>query len=171
MSCIGNRYAFNAPNLIMDSESSVVQQVTKASSDKLLSKFAELDSSEPARKSKSSSSKLQLIRGPIERKRLSSRRGLASTTNVSSSSYGRDLSQPTKKMKLAERKSLLLPTTFRRRSTAIVRPIGRAREIYAVGVVMAVFEKTWRKTLEGASRIMVERHCGSSHTRLLSDVV
>ncbi|XP_057983349.1 uncharacterized protein LOC131168132 [Malania oleifera] len=135
--------------------SSVVQHVTKASSDELLRKFAEQEPEScdeaPARK---------------EELRLSKRRKRSQTIRV----Y--DCKSPLScSSSLAERRSLLPPAA--RRSAVVFRQLGigrfRARDIKNRSILETI-EKTWRKTVEGASKVFVEKHY-SRHKRLVNDVV
>ncbi|KAL1559593.1 hypothetical protein AAHA92_09918 [Salvia divinorum] len=120
-----------------------VQHVAKASSDKLLSKFAEVGThSNPKNRAKD----LRLA------KRL--KRNQESAANMNSVSS------------LAEKKSLLPPRKKKRR-LEISRAIIKAREIKNKSIITAI-EKTWRRTLEGASRVLMEKHY-NSHKRLIND--
>ncbi|TKY53255.1 hypothetical protein E2542_SST24781 [Spatholobus suberectus] len=74
---------------------------------------------------------------------------------------------------LAERRSLLAPAATRK--TALLRQIGigrahlRTRDFrnkYLLGTI----PKTWRRTVEGASRVFMERHY-HRHKRLINDIV
>ncbi|XP_057782936.1 uncharacterized protein LOC131000839 [Salvia miltiorrhiza] len=123
-----------------------VQHVAKASSDQLLSKFAEVGSD--------SNRKIQ-----AKDLRLAKRvkRNQECADNKSSVSA------------LAERKSLLPP----RKQPALMRRLGisrakiKAREIKNKSIITAI-EKTWRRTVEGASRVLMEKHY-NRHKRLIND--
>lgn len=73
---------------------------------------------------------------------------------------------------LVERRSLLPPVT---RKSALLRQLGigrsqlKARDIKNKSILASI-KKTWRKTLEGASKVLLEKHC-SRHRRLINDLV
>ncbi|KAG6418692.1 hypothetical protein SASPL_120896 [Salvia splendens] len=119
-----------------------VQHVAKASSDKLLSKFAEAGSD-------SNPKNLRLA------KRVKRNQESAANNNSVSS--------------LAEKKSLLP----QRKKAALMRGLGisrakiKAREIKNKSIV-TIIEKTWRRTVEGASRVLMEKHY-NSHKRLINE--
>ncbi|GKV34560.1 hypothetical protein SLEP1_g42923 [Rubroshorea leprosula] len=134
-----------------------VQHVNKKSSDELLRKFAELEEEAEAR-----AKELKLQK---QRKR-NARRGSGQGSESPSNNGGGGL---------VERKRLLPPATLPRRST-LLRQLGigrsqliRAREIRNRSLLGAI-EKTWRRTMEGASRVFMEKHY-NRHRRLISDVV
>ncbi|KAL0452969.1 UNVERIFIED_CONTAM: hypothetical protein Slati_1275000 [Sesamum latifolium] len=124
-----------------------VQHVAKSSSDQLLRKFAEVGS-DP--KDKTSAKELRLA------KRV--KRNQASKSSGSTA--------------LAERNSLLPPTAAHK-PMALVRRLGmgrariRARELRNKSLITAI-EKTWRRTVEGASRVLMEKHY-NRHKRLIND--
>ncbi|XP_028777625.1 uncharacterized protein LOC114734220 [Neltuma alba] len=122
-----------------------VQHVAKKSSDQLLQKFAHLDSRSPKLKSK--------------------RRITVAESCCRSPSHGGSA--------LVERRSLLpLASTSR---SALLRQLGIARaRLKARDIrnrsVFGTLEKTWRSTVEGASRVFMEKHY-HRHKRLISDIV
>ncbi|XP_030927348.1 uncharacterized protein LOC115953724 [Quercus lobata] len=141
----------------MDSASSAtVQHVNKKSSDELLKKFAEMGSDSgdeaPARK------ELRVLkrrkRGRIIRE-------------------GGQCDSPSNSTSLVERRSLL-PLVPTRRSE-LLRQLGigrtklRARDIKNKSL-LGTIEKTWRKTVEGASKVFIEKH-HNRHKRLINDTV
>ncbi|CAK9157386.1 unnamed protein product [Ilex paraguariensis] len=134
-----------------------VQHVSKASSDELLRKFAEVGSESDGK----GLAKKEL--------RLSKRRKRTGTTNEGDHCESPSNGSTT----LVERKSLLPPAT-RRRSVAIIRRLGigsfklRARDLQNKSI-MRTIEKTWRKTMEGASRVLLEKHY-NRHKRLINDI-
>ncbi|XP_010265914.1 PREDICTED: uncharacterized protein LOC104603548 [Nelumbo nucifera] len=136
-------------------EAVTVQHVKKASSDELLRKFADLDD-EASRK------KELRLRVPKRRKTCPASGDRASCDSPSKSSSS-----------LVERKSLLPRAATRR--PALLRQLGigrmhlRAREIRNKALLRAV-EKTWRKTIEGASKVFIEKHY-NRHKRLINDMV
>ncbi|KAF5206020.1 ABC transporter ATP-binding/permease protein like [Thalictrum thalictroides] len=137
-----------------------VQHVTKASSDELLRKFAEMDSESPSTKT-SRKRDLQIVKGSKK-----CRRTNHNDENCESPSSKNGVS-------LVERKSLL-PRSSRR--SAVLRQIGfrrvsqlRAKELKHKSL-LGTIEKTWRKTVEGASKLFMENHY-NRHKRLINDVV
>uniref|UniRef100_A0A0D9VP15 Uncharacterized protein n=1 Tax=Leersia perrieri TaxID=77586 RepID=A0A0D9VP15_9ORYZ len=152
-----------------------VQHVAKASSDELLRKFADPDAHSkqitPPRRSLA-----------LRRKR-SSRRvasGL-SAREYHESSSGVELAAPKRRRSIGGstewRAGLLLPTT-----TASARKGGgggshsrrggaaRLDDAAGIGILLAALERTWRKTVAGASKMFVERH-RTNHVMLISDMV
>ncbi|KAL0339565.1 UNVERIFIED_CONTAM: hypothetical protein Sradi_4473300 [Sesamum radiatum] len=125
-----------------------VQHVAKSSSDQLLRKFAEVGS-DP--KDKTSAKELRLA------KRV--KRNQASKSSGSSTG-------------LADKNSLL-PSAAAHKPMALVRRLGmgrartRARELRNKSLITAI-EKTWRRTVEGASRVLMEKHY-NRHKRLIND--
>ncbi|PWA86886.1 hypothetical protein CTI12_AA136660 [Artemisia annua] len=124
-----------------------VQHVTKASSDELLSKFAELDS--PKKKS------LQLFKR--RKKTVTNRR------------------ESLESMVVVERKSLLPPvgTGLGRRSSGagVLVKVGRAHfkgRSFRKRSIFGAIEKTWQRTIDGASKVFMEKQY-NRHKRLLSD--
>ncbi|MED6197298.1 hypothetical protein PIB30_055357 [Stylosanthes scabra] len=118
-----------------------VQHVTKKSSDELLRKFAELGSQEPTRKN-------HLTLSILLKKTRPFRRDDHSDTAV------------------VERRSLLPPAVSRR--TVLLRPL-RARDMRNRSL-LGTIQKTWRRTVEGASRAFIEKHY-HRHKRLINDIV
>ncbi|KAL5707834.1 hypothetical protein ACHQM5_018690 [Ranunculus cassubicifolius] len=143
-----------------------VQIVTKASSDELLRKFAEMDSEETSspRNKASRKRELQIIK---QAKRIRvDRTNRKNDENVCESSPSR--------IGLVERKSLLPRSNNRR--CAVLRKIGirgisqgKSREMKNRSL-LGTIEKTWRKTVEGASKMFMENHY-NRHKRLISDGV
>ncbi|GAV63960.1 hypothetical protein CFOL_v3_07478 [Cephalotus follicularis] len=131
--------------------SAIVQHVTKKSSDELLRKFAEV--------------------GDNERKELRvSKRIKKSRTRREGDYYESPSNGSTS---LVERRSLLLPPVKRR--LAFLRQLGigrsqlRVREIKNRSLLVTI-EKTWHKTVQGASKVFLEKHC-NRHRRLMNDVL
>ncbi|CAI9765687.1 unnamed protein product [Fraxinus pennsylvanica] len=126
-----------------------VQHVTKASSDELLKKFAEMGSES---NDKSLAKKEFRLSKRLKRSQ--------AATNGSGNGQG-------------ERKSLLPPATSRR-PAALSRRFGtgkakiRAREFKDRSIIGTI-EKMWRRTVEGASRVWMEKHY-NQHKRLINDV-
>ncbi|KAL1351384.1 hypothetical protein HN51_015297 [Arachis hypogaea] len=124
-----------------------VQRVTKKSSDELLRKFAELGSEETTRKKHLSLTiSLKKPRGFRRDDHCDSPSGSAAA--------------------LVERRSLLPPGVNRR--TALLRPL-RARDIRNRSL-LGTIQKTWRTTVQGASRVFIEKHY-HRHKRLINDIV
>ncbi|GMJ02297.1 hypothetical protein like AT2G42110 [Hibiscus trionum] len=128
-----------------------VQHVTKKSSDELLRKFADDDD-----------------KGTVFRKEL----GVMSVKRRKKSGWGRSRreswGESPSNNGIVERKWLLPPAS--RRST-LLKQLGqlRGREMRNKSV-FGTIEKTWRKTIEGASRVFMEKHY-NRHRRLINDVV
>ncbi|XP_004493586.1 uncharacterized protein [Cicer arietinum] len=118
-----------------------VQTVTKKSSDELLRKFAEVGSDEKK--------ELRLIK----------RRKKRMETQCESPSNGGTT--------VVERRSLLPPTVSRR--SVLLRQL-RGRDIRNKSSLLGTIHKTWRRTVEGASRVFMEKHY-HRHKRLISDIV
>ncbi|XP_058207554.1 uncharacterized protein LOC131320740 [Rhododendron vialii] len=122
----------------MDTAPSTVQQVTKASSDELLRKFAQI--------------------GDTKRRR---KRTWPAAGVIDDQSAG------------LEGKSLL-PPAVDRRSAALIRRLGMGRSrLRARGFknrsVLGTIEKTWRNTVEGASKVFLEKH-RNRHKRLINEI-
>ncbi|XP_047170449.1 uncharacterized protein LOC124838803 [Vigna umbellata] len=119
-----------------------VQHVTKKSSDELLRKFAEVGHSNNVPK----------------KKKITKRVESAAVATV-----------------FVERRSLLPPPAATRK-TAFLRQIGiggahilRTRD-FRNKSLLGTIEKTWRRSIEGASRAFMERHY-HRHKRLINDIV
>ncbi|KAJ7976004.1 ABC transporter ATP-binding/permease protein like [Quillaja saponaria] len=141
----------------MDSAASAsVQHVNKKSSDELLRKFAELDNEAPAKKD---------LRLAKRRRKLNSRAIREGGDQYDNPSNG--------STRLVERRSLLPPAVTRR--SALLRQLGigrsqlRARDIRNKSL-MGTIEKTWRRTVEGAYKVFMEKHY-NQHRRLINDIV
>ncbi|KAK9265553.1 hypothetical protein L1049_008933 [Liquidambar formosana] len=138
-------------------ENAVVQHVTKSSSDELLRKFAELgpDSNEKALARK-------VLRVSKRRKKCRTTGEVENCESPSNSSSS-----------LVEKRSLLPPAT--RRSAVLLRRlcIGRSQlrgRDFRNKSLLGTIEKTWRKTVEGASKVFMEKHY-NRHKRLINDPV
>uniref|UniRef100_A0A6N2MQM4 Uncharacterized protein n=1 Tax=Salix viminalis TaxID=40686 RepID=A0A6N2MQM4_SALVM len=132
-----------------NSSSSTVQHVTKKSSDELLRKFAE--TSDGAKK-------LELANGV---KKEEDKKGSWNPSYYKSSSS------------LAERRSLLPPAPTRK--SLLLRQLGIGRlQLKARDAknrsILASIDKTWRKTVEGASKVFLEKHY-NRHRRLINDMI
>ncbi|KAG5252782.1 hypothetical protein OIU76_021361 [Salix suchowensis] len=143
------------------SSTATVQHVTKKSSDDLLRKFAEMSDDDDDTK------KLELTRvSRSKSKRRRTRRDVESGYSRESPSHYNPSSS------LVERRSLLPPLT---RKSALLRQLGigrsqlKARDLKTKSILASI-EKTWRKTLEGASKVLLEKHY-NRHRRLISDMV
>ncbi|KAK4413038.1 hypothetical protein Salat_2951000 [Sesamum alatum] len=117
-----------------------VQHVAKSSSDQLLRKFAEVGSDT---KDKNSGKELRLA------KRL--KRNQASKISGSTGILG-------------ERNSLLPSAAAHNKRLGMG---GRARKLRNKSLITAI-QKTWRRTVEGASRVLMEKHY-NRHKRLIND--
>ncbi|XP_039138987.1 uncharacterized protein LOC120276330 [Dioscorea cayenensis subsp. rotundata] len=152
--------------------SPTVQHVTKASSDQLLRKFAELDSDSPR-----ATRKPQLLRGQIDRKNRSNKVVSAlGAREIRASSIVVDAPIARRRISgsRAEWNTLLPISSRRSKSLGRKMGIGRSepgnRDFAGIACILAALEKTWRRTIEGASKMFVEKHC-SNHVRLISDAV
>uniref|UniRef100_A0A0D3FDB4 Uncharacterized protein n=1 Tax=Oryza barthii TaxID=65489 RepID=A0A0D3FDB4_9ORYZ len=138
-----------------------VQHVARASSDELLRKFADPDAH------------AKQITPP--------RRSLALRRKRSSRRSGAELAAPKRRRSIGGstewKAGLLLPTT----STASARKgsaashsrrggAARLDDAAGIGLLLAALERTWRKTVAGASKMFVERH-RTNHVLLISDMV
>lgn len=142
-----------------------VQRVTKASSDELLRKFADPDARQPTTPPRRSLA--------LRRKR-SSRR-VASGLSARDSDASAALAAPKRRRSIGGsadwRAGLLLPTTTAAASARKAQA-RRARldDAAGIGILLAALERTWRKTVAGASKMFVERH-RTNHVLLISDMV
>ncbi|XP_009766469.1 uncharacterized protein LOC107799904 [Nicotiana tabacum] len=131
-----------------------VQHVTKASSDQLLRKFAEMGS-----ESEDKALAKKELRLAKRRKRIQPTVNGSSTTTTTTTVLG-------------ERNSLL-PPAGSQRSVALIRRLGigkakiRAKD-FKNRSFLGTIEKTWRRTVEGASKVFIEKHY-NRHKRLISD--
>ncbi|CAL5193550.1 unnamed protein product [Lathyrus oleraceus] len=122
---------------------SKVQRVTKKSSDELLRKFAEVGTNEKK--------ELRIIK---RRKKMKENQ--------------RESQSPSKAgAAVVERRSLLPPTVNRR--SVLLRQL-RARDNRNKSSILGTIQKTWRRTVEGASRVFMEKHY-HRHKRLINDIV
>ncbi|CAJ2671308.1 unnamed protein product [Trifolium pratense] len=119
-----------------------VQRVTKKSSDELLRKFAEVGTDDKK--------ELRLIK---RRKKKIKENQSESISNGATT--------------VVERRSLL-PATVSRKS-ALLRQL-RVRDNRNKSSLFGTIHKTWRRTVEGASRVFMEKHY-HSHKRLINDIV
>ncbi|KAG9148287.1 hypothetical protein Leryth_012248 [Lithospermum erythrorhizon] len=146
------------PNHTLTPNNAAVQHVTKASSDQLLSKFAELGSESD--KKSTLNKELALAKRRKQRGKFDHGVGRESLNGVSAPA-------------LVERKSLLQPMNPMG-SKSLTRRFGigkvkiRAKELKNKSFIGTI-EKTWRRTIEGASKIFVEKHY-KRHKRLISEV-
>ncbi|PHT47043.1 hypothetical protein CQW23_11251 [Capsicum baccatum] len=116
-----------------------VQHVTKASSDQLLRKFAEMDSDLAKKELRLAKRRKKILQPKVD----------ATSTSLV----------------FGERKSLL----GSQRSVALIPRTAklRARDIKNRSFLGAI-EKTWRRTVQGASKVFIEKHY-NRHRRLISD--
>ncbi|KAI3667477.1 hypothetical protein L6452_42538 [Arctium lappa] len=140
------------------SPTATVQHVTKASSDELLSKFAQMSSPD---RSSSNKSSLRLLK---RQKRYAQSIPPATTRRESAEFIGG---------LLVERKSLLPPVRRSSGAEALVRQlrVGRANfraRNFRNRSFFGTIEKTWRRTVDGASKVFMEKQY-NRHKRLLSD--
>ncbi|KAK3227220.1 hypothetical protein Dsin_007082 [Dipteronia sinensis] len=146
----------------MDSSTSAtVQHINKKSSDELLRKFAQVGSDS--------------IGKEVVVLRVSKRPKRSSTRTTTTTTRDRDESHSNNNSSLVERKWLLPPVVATRRS-ALLRQLGigrshlrSARDINNRSL-FGTIEKTWRRTVQGASRVFMEKHY-NQHKRLINDVL
>ncbi|XP_026424127.1 uncharacterized protein LOC113320435 [Papaver somniferum] len=139
-------------------QANVIQHVNKVSSDQLLRKFAAMEEDYSSKKKQDSI---------LKRDKKRCRKDKDDNKENENS--------PSRSM-IVERRSLL-PITNRRSSSGLLRKIGigrssqviKAREMKNKSFVRAI-GKTWRKTVEGASKVFVEKHY-NRHNRLINDFV
>ncbi|KAK0584190.1 hypothetical protein LWI29_014817 [Acer saccharum] len=138
-------------------DSSTVQHINKKSSDELLRKFAQVGSD--------SIGKEVVLRVSKRPKRSSTRTRRDSTDESPSNNNGNSL---------VERKWLLPPAATRR--SALLRQLGIGRSHLRSSrdinnrSLFGTIEKTWRRTVQGASRVFMEKHY-NRHKRLINDVL
>ncbi|KAI9152872.1 hypothetical protein LWI28_002358 [Acer negundo] len=144
----------------MDSSTNAaVQHINKKSSDELLRKFAQVGSD--------SIGKEVVVLRVSKRPKRSSTRTTRDSTDECPSNNGSS--------SLVERKWLLPPAAATRRS-ALLRQLGIGRSHLRSSrdinnrSLFGTIEKTWRRTVQGASRVFMEKHY-NRHKRLINDVL
>ncbi|CAI8614096.1 unnamed protein product [Vicia faba] len=123
---------------------SKVQRVTKKSSDELLRKFAEVGTNDKK--------ELRIIK---RRKKMKENHSEGQSPSKAGTS-------------VAERRSLLPPTVSRR--SVLLRQLRVRDNRNKSSSILGTIQKTWRRTVEGASRVFMEKHY-HRHKRLINDVV
>ncbi|CAD6201733.1 unnamed protein product [Miscanthus lutarioriparius] len=152
-----------------------VQHVGRASSDELLRKFADPDARRPAATPPRRS--LALRRKRSSRRVASGLSARDSDAAAAAAGFtGAELSAPKRRRSIGDgsadwRAGLLLPTSTPAASArkAQARRV-RADDAAGIGLLLAALERTWRKTVAGASKMFVERH-RTNHVLLISDMV
>ncbi|XP_028054494.1 uncharacterized protein LOC114258710 [Camellia sinensis] len=152
-----------------------VQHLTKASSDELLRKFAEVGSGSKDKATAKKELSQLAKRRRHHRKKITRENDFGDDEqyceNPSSSS---SLSC---RASLVERKSLLpAVAASTRMSSALIRRLGigigrsrlRSREFKNLSI-FATIDKTWRKTVDRASKVFLEMHY-NQHKRLINDI-
>ncbi|XP_052146910.1 uncharacterized protein LOC127765966 [Oryza glaberrima] len=149
-----------------------VQHVARASSDELLRKFADPDAH---------AKQITPPRRSLALRRKRSSRRVASGLSARDLESGAELAAPKRRRSIGGstewKAGLLLPTT----STASARKgsaashsrrggAARLDDAAGIGLLLAALERTWRKTVAGASKMFVERH-RTNHVLLISDMV
>ncbi|KAM5559039.1 hypothetical protein ABKV19_020599 [Rosa sericea] len=137
--------------------SASVQHVTKRSSDELLRKFA--DSCNEAE----ASARKKAIRALSKQRKKSRKSGEFDQSE--SPSNGKSSS-------LVERRSLLPVVAGTKNKGLLLRQLGvhgRSRDIRNKSL-FGTIHKTWRRTIEGASKVFMEKHY-NRHRRLINDIV
>ncbi|KAI3982334.1 hypothetical protein MKX01_037867 [Papaver californicum] len=143
---------------IATDQANVIQHVNKLPSDQLLRKFAAMEEDYLSKKKQDSI---------LKRDRKRCKKDIDANKENDNS--------PSRNM-IVERRSLL-PITNRRSSSGLLRKIGigrssqviKAREMKNKSFVRAI-GKTWRKAVEGASKVFVEKHYNRLN-RLINDFV
>ncbi|XP_058748578.1 uncharacterized protein LOC131621555 [Vicia villosa] len=120
-----------------------IQRVTKKSSDELLRKFAQVGTNEKK--------ELRIIK---RRKKMKENHSDSQSPSKAGSA-------------IVERRSLLPPTVSRR--SVLLRQL-RVRDNRNKSSILGTIQKTWRTTVEGASRVFMEKHY-HRHKRLINDIV
>ncbi|CAL9236568.1 unnamed protein product [Arabidopsis halleri] len=136
-------------DLVVVTETSIPTKIThvnKKSSDELLRKFADPDDVD---ESKSSAKR---------RKKSAKSSSRENGVDIESNSIG-----------LVERKRLLLAPASKRRSL-FLRQLASGKSHLRNKSLVRTIGKTWRKTMEGASKVFIEKHY-NRHRRLINDVV
>ncbi|AEC10071.1 hypothetical protein AT2G42110 [Arabidopsis thaliana] len=136
-------------DLVVITETTIPTKIThvnKKSSDELLRKFADPDDVDESSKS-------------TKRRKKSAK--------SSSREKGVDIESNTSG--LVERKRLLLAPASKRRSL-FIRQLASGKSHLRNKSLVRTIGKTWRKTMEGASRVFIEKHY-NRHRRLTNDVV
>ncbi|TKY62539.1 hypothetical protein E2542_SST12397 [Spatholobus suberectus] len=118
-----------------------VQHVTKKSSDELLRKFAEVGSDKA---------------GKLNKRRKKRKEDGCECESPSNGGAA-----------VVERRSLLPPKMTRR--SVLLRQL-RVRDVRNKSSLFGTIHKTWRRTVEGASRVFMEKHY-HRHKRLINDIV
>ncbi|CAN6994548.1 hypothetical protein IGI04_017498 [Brassica rapa subsp. trilocularis] len=135
--------------VVVVTEATQIQHVNRKSSDELLRKFADPDDLDEPTKS-------------TKRPRKSASR--------SSRENGVDVESNTSTTGLVERKRLLLAPAASKRRSMFLRQIASGKSHLKNKSLVRTIGKTWRKTMEGASRVFIEKHY-NRHRRLINDVL
>ncbi|KAF8097797.1 hypothetical protein N665_0280s0001 [Sinapis alba] len=131
--------------LAVVTEATQIQHVNRKSSDELLRKFADPDDVDKSTK----------------------RRRKSTTTRDN----GVDVESNMTCTGLVEKKRLLLaPAVVSKRRSLFLRQIASGKSHLKNKSLVRTIGKTWRKTMEGASRVFIEKHY-NRHRRLINDVV
>ncbi|KAL1206916.1 hypothetical protein V5N11_001929 [Cardamine amara subsp. amara] len=130
--------------VITESNPTKITHVNKKSSDELLRKFADPD---------------------VDESKSTKRRKKSATSSLES---GVDI-ESNNTIGLVERKRLLLAPASKRRSM-FLRQLASGKSHLRHKSLVRTIGKTWRKTMEGASRVFIEKHY-NRHRRLINDVV
>ncbi|CAF1801892.1 hypothetical protein HID58_058177 [Brassica napus] len=135
--------------VVVVAEATQIQHVNRKSSDELLRKFADPDDLDEPTKS-------------TKRPRKSATRN--------SRENGVDVESNTNATGLVERKRLLLAPAASKRRSMFLRQIASGKSHLKNKSLVRTIGKTWRKTMEGASRVFIEKHY-NRHRRLINDVL
>ncbi|CAN6823180.1 hypothetical protein Bca4012_028580 [Brassica carinata] len=135
--------------VVVVAEATQIQHVNRKSSDELLRKFADPDDLDEPTKS-------------TKRPRKSATRN--------SRENGVDVESNTSTTGLVERKRLLLAPAASKRRSMFLRQIASGKSHLKNKSLVRTIGKTWRKTMEGASRVFIEKHY-NRHRRLINDVL
>ncbi|KAH0924720.1 hypothetical protein HID58_016976 [Brassica napus] len=136
--------------VVVVTEATQIQHVNRKSSDELLRKFADPDDLDEPTKS--------------------TKRPRKSATRSSREKNGVDVESNTSTTGLVERKRLLLAPAVSKRRSMFLRQIASGKSHLKNKSLVRTIGKTWRKTMEGASRVFIEKHY-NRHRRLINDVL
>ncbi|CAA7057101.1 unnamed protein product [Microthlaspi erraticum] len=128
-----------------EDNSTKIQHVNRKSSDELLRKFADPD---------------------VDYSKSTKRRRKSDSSNSRETSVDMESNNA---IGMVERKRLLLAPASKRRSL-FLRQLATGKSHLRNKSLVRTIGKTWRKTMEGASRVFIEKHY-NRHRRLINDVV
>ncbi|KAF8045821.1 hypothetical protein N665_4374s0004 [Sinapis alba] len=134
--------------LAIVTEATQIQHVNRKSSDELLRKFADPDDVDKSTK----------------------RRRKSTTTRDNGVDVESNMTSTTTTGLVEKKRLLLAPAVVSKRRSLILRQIASGKSHLKNKSLVRTIGKTWRKTMEGASRVFIEKHY-NRHRRLINDVV